>query len=87
MFDIDFVQGLHVVGNERDGDYQDVPALHGRQAALIAAGAVLMLFVAAILEGGFRQLVQSTALRLAIGCTVGALWLAYYLLAGREARR
>jgi len=33
-------------------------ALHGRLAAQIAVGGVLMLFVAAILEGGFRQLVQ-----------------------------
>ena len=61
-------------------------ALHGRQAALIAAGAVLMLFVAAILEGGFRQLVQSTAVRLLIGIAMGALWIGYYSLAGREAR-
>ena len=42
-------------------------ALHGRQAALMAVGGVLMLFVAGILEGGFRQLVQSTPLRFAIG--------------------
>ncbi|HEY7301817.1 MAG TPA: stage II sporulation protein M [Xanthobacteraceae bacterium] len=62
-------------------------ALHGRQAALIAAGAVLMLFIAAILEGGFRQLVQSTALRLAIGVGFAAFWIGYYALGGREARR
>ena len=34
-------------------------ALHGRLAAQMAVGAVLMLFVAAILEGGFRQLVRA----------------------------
>jgi uncharacterized membrane protein SpoIIM required for sporulation len=62
-------------------------ALRGRQAAQIAVGAVLMLFVAAILEGGFRQLVQSTPLRFAIGLGVGALWLAYFCFSGREARR
>jgi uncharacterized membrane protein SpoIIM required for sporulation len=61
-------------------------ALHGRQAAQIAAGAVLMLFVAAILEGGFRQLVASTPLRLAIGLTIGALWVVYFSLCGRAAR-
>jgi len=60
-------------------------ALHGRLAAQIAVGAVLMLFVAAILEGGFRQLVQSTPWRFAIGLGVGALWLAYFCLAGRDA--
>jgi uncharacterized membrane protein SpoIIM required for sporulation len=62
-------------------------ALHGRLAAQMAAGAVLMLFVAAILEGGFRQLVQSTPLRFAIGFGVGALWLVYLCYCGRDARR
>jgi uncharacterized membrane protein SpoIIM required for sporulation len=62
-------------------------AMHGRLAAQMAAGAVLMLFVAAILEGGFRQLVQSTPLRFAIGFGVGALWLAYFCYGGRRARQ
>jgi uncharacterized membrane protein SpoIIM required for sporulation len=62
-------------------------ALHGRQAAQMAVGGVLMLFVAGILEGGFRQLVQSTPLRFAIGLTTGGLWLAYYCFSGRKARR
>jgi uncharacterized membrane protein SpoIIM required for sporulation len=61
-------------------------SMHGRQAAQMAAGAVLMLFSAAILEGGFRQLVQSTGLRFATGLAVGAVWLAYFCFAGREAR-
>jgi uncharacterized membrane protein SpoIIM required for sporulation len=61
-------------------------ALHGRLAAQMAVGAVLMLFVAAILEGGFRQLVQSTPLRFAIGFGVGALWLVYFCYAGRGRR-
>jgi hypothetical protein len=60
--------------------------LHGRLAAQMAIGAVLMLFVAAILEGGFRQLVASTPLRYLIGLGVGALWLAYFSLSGRRAR-
>jgi hypothetical protein len=47
---------------------------------------VLMLFVAAILEGGFRQLVQSTPLRFAIGFGVGALWLIYFCYGGRRAQ-
>jgi uncharacterized membrane protein SpoIIM required for sporulation len=62
-------------------------ALHGRLAAQMAAGAVLMLFVAAILEGGFRQLVQSTPLRFAIGLGVGLLWLGYFCWAGRRGER
>jgi uncharacterized membrane protein SpoIIM required for sporulation len=62
-------------------------ALHGRLAAQMAAGAVLMLFVAAILEGGCRQLVANTPLRFIIGFGVGALWLIYFSFSGRKARR
>jgi uncharacterized membrane protein SpoIIM required for sporulation len=62
-------------------------ALHGRLAGQMAVGAVIMLFAAAFLEGGFRQLVQSTPLRFAIGFGVGALWVAYFTLAGRGQRR
>jgi hypothetical protein len=58
--------------------------MHGRLAAQMAVGGVLMLFAAAILEGGFRQLVQSTPLRFAIGLGVGALWLVYFCLGGRR---
>lgn len=61
-------------------------ALHGRQAGQIAVGAVLMLFVAAILEGVFRQLVASTPLRYAIGGSIGALWIIYFSLSGRNAK-
>ena len=62
-------------------------ALHGRQAALIAVGGILMLFVAGILEGGFRQLVQSTPLRFAIGLAIAALWVIYFSRCGKGARR
>lgn len=60
-------------------------ASEGRVAAQIAIGGVLMLFVAAILEGGFRQLIQSTEWRLSIGGVTGLFWLAYFTLAGRKA--
>jgi hypothetical protein len=53
----------------------------------MAVGAVVMLFAAAFLEGGFRQLVASTPLRFAIGFGVGALWLAYFTLAGKGQRQ
>lgn len=59
-------------------------AIHGPVAARIALGAVLLFFVAAILEGGFRQLVQSTEWRYAIGWSIGLLWLSYFVLAGRR---
>ncbi len=71
------------------------PGQMTRRAALLAAGrdavklalvAGLMLVAAALLEGFGRQLVQETATRYAIGWTVGALWLAWFTLAGRRAR-
>jgi uncharacterized membrane protein SpoIIM required for sporulation len=62
-------------------------AIHGRLAASVAIGAVLLFFAAAILEGGFRQLVQSTEFRYAIGWGMGLVWLAYFLAAGRGSDR
>jgi uncharacterized membrane protein SpoIIM required for sporulation len=59
-------------------------ALKGRMAAQVAIGAVLMFFVAGILEGGFRQLVASTPLRLAIGAATGVAWVFYFTRVGRE---
>ncbi len=61
-------------------------ALHGRQAAQMAVGAILMPFVAGIFEGGLRQLVQSTPARSAIGLGMAALWLVYFSRCGRRAR-
>lgn len=61
-------------------------ALHGRQAAQMAVGAILMLFVAGILEGGVRQLVPSTPARFAIGLGMATLWLVYFSCCGRRAR-
>jgi uncharacterized membrane protein SpoIIM required for sporulation len=59
-------------------------ATQGKVAAQIAIGAMMMLFVAGILEGGFRQLVQSTEWRFAIGGVTGLIWLSYYTLAARR---
>ncbi|MEO1460186.1 MAG: stage II sporulation protein M, partial [Pseudomonadota bacterium] len=58
----------------------------GRPAVKAALVAALMLLAAAVLEGFGRQLVQDTATRLAIGWGIGALWLAWWALAGRGAR-
>jgi uncharacterized membrane protein SpoIIM required for sporulation len=60
-------------------------AIHGRIAATAVLGAVTLFFVAAILEGVFRQLIQSTELRYIIGWTIGLVWLFYFMLAGRRA--
>lgn len=50
----------------------------GRRAALVMAGVVLMLVVAALLEGFARQLVDETFGRLAIGGFMLMLWSAYF---------
>jgi len=67
------------------GRYSRVESLArvGGEAARIAIGAVLLFFLAAILEGGFRQLVQSTPLRLLIGISVAACWITYLAMPRR----
>ena len=56
---------------------------HGRRAAVLLVGAVVMLFAAALLEGFARQLITSTSIRLSIGVLLLAAWLVYFLLCGR----
>ena len=56
----------------------------GREAATLVAGAVLMLFVAALLEGLGRQLVNGPFERTAIGAGALALWTWYFVAAGRR---
>jgi uncharacterized membrane protein SpoIIM required for sporulation len=58
----------------------DSLALHGETASRLAVGAVCLFLLAAILEGGVRQLVASTPLRLVTGFSVGACWIAYLAL-------
>ncbi|HET6413011.1 MAG TPA: stage II sporulation protein M [Anaeromyxobacter sp.] len=56
----------------------------GREAAVVALGAVALFFVAALLEGIFRQLVYSIAIRLGVALA-SAVFLALYLcFSGRE---
>lgn len=50
----------------------------GRRAALVMTGVVLMLVIAALLEGFARQLVDQTLGRFAIGGFMLALWSAYF---------
>lgn len=58
-------------------------AIHGQRAARVAIGAVLLFFVAAILEGCFRQFVRDTELRYLIGWGMGLVWLVYFVGVGR----
>ena len=56
----------------------------GHDAVKLAMIAAMMLVVAALLEGLGRQLVQDQSTRIAIGWGVGALWLLWFALGGRE---
>jgi len=58
-------------------------ARRGRQAALLAAGAVAMFFVAGLIEGIFRQMVQAPSLRWSVALATVVLWSWYFLAAGR----
>ena len=62
-------------------------SIHGRHAALIAAGAVMMFLIAGLIEGGLRQLIQPTELRFTFAGVTFVLWLAYFLFAGRQTMR
>ena len=57
----------------------------GRRASLVMVGVVGMLFVAGLLEGYGRQLVDSAPLRYAIAGAMLALWVGYFTLRGRRA--
>ena len=59
-------------------------AMRGRVAAQIVVGAVMMFFIAGLIEGGLRQLVADTTARFAIGGLTGACWFAYFTFAGRK---
>lgn len=59
---------------------------NGRTATILLVGAVVMLFIAALLEGLGRQLILDTTARLTVGCSMLALWLTYFALCGRPAR-
>jgi uncharacterized membrane protein SpoIIM required for sporulation len=52
----------------------------GRTAATAMAGAVVMLAVAALLEGVGRQTIDSDTLRLVIGGSMLIGWLSYFYL-------
>lgn len=62
-------------------------ARHGRRAAVLVIGAVLMLFLAALIEGFFRQLVNDVPARWAVAAATTAGWIAYVALAGRRRGR
>jgi len=84
--------GLHIgrsMAFPGDRPVMAAAAEAGRRAATVMAGVVLMLVVAAILEGFARQLIDNTPGRLAVGGSMLVLWTAYFvgLRRGVEAER
>ena len=63
----------------------DAARLAGGRAGAVAAGCVVMLFLAGLIEGYGRQLITSDAIRYAFGLTTLALWLLYFYLPRRDA--
>ncbi len=56
----------------------------GQRAATVMTGVVLMLVVAAMLEGFARQLINNTEGRLTVGLSMLAIWLAYFFTFRRD---
>jgi uncharacterized membrane protein SpoIIM required for sporulation len=59
-------------------------ALRGRKVGVIALGAVCMFFVAGLIEGFFRQLVQDPTIRWSVAVATATFWILYLGFAGRR---
>ena len=57
----------------------------GRDAGLVVLGAVLMLFIAGLIEGIMRQTVTMLEVRWAVAIATALFWLWYFALCGRRA--
>lgn len=62
-------------------------AIQGREAAMFALGAVVMFFVAGLIEGIFRQRVQDLTIRYAVALSTALFWILYFGLVGRRRGR
>lgn len=58
-------------------------ARNGRVAGQIVLGAIAMLFLAALIEGFFRQLVHDMTIRYGLAVFTTMFWAAYFVFAGR----
>jgi uncharacterized membrane protein SpoIIM required for sporulation len=56
---------------------------HGRDAARIVVGCVIMLFIAGIIEGVFRQTVTDIDARYTVAIATAVFWLLYFGFVGR----
>jgi uncharacterized membrane protein SpoIIM required for sporulation len=59
-------------------------ALRGREAGVLLLGAVVMLLLAGLIQGIFRQVVHDVSARYAVAVTTAAGWLVYFVRTGRR---
>ena len=81
--------GLHIgrsMAFPGDRPVLEAAAAAGQRAASVMAGVVLMLVVAALLEGLGRQLIESTPARYGLGYGMLGFWIAYFALLRPRAR-
>ena len=79
--------GLHVGRSmvfPGDRGVLEATAQAGRRAAKVMAGVVLMLIIAALLEGFGRQLIVDPVGRFTVGGFMLAAWLAYFFVLGSK---
>lgn len=79
--------GLHIgraIAFPGNRSVLDAAAIAGRRAATVMAGVVLMLIVAAMLEGFARQLIGTTPSRLTVGGAMLVFWLWYFFAFRRD---
>ncbi|XYH97572.1 stage II sporulation protein M [Sorangium sp. So ce1128] len=69
--------GAGVVFPGRYGRLESL-AERGREAGAVAVGTVALFFVAALIEGIFRQLVHANAARAALAVATAVVWLVYF---------
>ncbi|HSK81666.1 MAG TPA: stage II sporulation protein M [Thermoanaerobaculia bacterium] len=62
-------------------------AIRGREAAVLAVGAVALFFLAGLIEGIFRQLVHNLAVRWTVVGATTVFWTWYFLFLGRNRER
>jgi len=56
----------------------------GREAGALVIGAILLFLVAGLIEGIFRQTVQSVPVRYGLATATAAGWIVYFVFAGRR---
>jgi uncharacterized membrane protein SpoIIM required for sporulation len=59
-------------------------SIYGKDAGVVMVGVVLMLLIAAILEGGFRQLINNTPGRLLFALLTSLFWFYYFYFVGKN---